>query len=1720
MSGSTTDNQQIATPTQQDVSAQNFLTTSVPTNTQSSLQTSAEVAGLQQGDRSFSDRLYDIPTKFAPLTVAAAANAFINTGVEVANFFGADQQKVTIEDEFGKDSDITNYYNNNSGVVEGAGLLAGSLLPGMLGIKALKLVQAGKLGDTAANITGLMSSVSDKALASATVDAAENAAGSSLFGISKANLIKGVLAKAGDEALQGAVYQTATLATMHASPLTDNNTIKDDVNDVLDSAKGFGLFGGVIAGAGIYSKVAKGVRDLDLDSKSSEAFGLQGLSQLKSGDRIIKLYETLDNLPEQPTRFGQMKLNATKLQTNQSIQEEFIKLSGGDKEVASAFRDTVEAARGAGIFDSNELINQFASMSRAGRVNDNSLVSKSTDAYFIPKTVDSSNIAAVTHDDLLLKEQTGAAATSRAYTLRSATDLPTIARATDTITLPSLVKDQPGNTIRPYAGAMEAYRNGIDIFVDGNGGVHVNPDSTKLQVTAVPNTSRQLKSGELKAVAATGNLPAGSKPYEALNTTFDTQTGKIYNTPVIPVVGDLAKPKLTPAGLQVGDNFYPHTASKEFDPLTVDPTEANSRYVWAGKRGIKTGDDFSSTDLPMLEQLYREQVAGVDHSEWLSEFSDGVDVPHDPNELLDHIATVKQGMLGDMLSQGKTQGEIERVLNTPTKGITTGFNTGVASDIMTPWEASDKIRNIRLAYDISTTKDNEGNLLRGLNGVNYRMQVAGDINTAQVANYLSGHIGLNADQGQQVMSALKLGGTSLDADINGAGKSFLGNANANYGTLAQQAERVGRTKNQLAQVVTSKVNDTLASAIQVLRQNPAAAAEHSMFTFIRHSTGEDFQFLPDSLAAEHNLPQGTVVLKGSLGMDAKTQMPTWDRTYLPNGFSTGDTEGAGLKTWYSLSPEVQAVERASQQLNAARLAQRDGFWKAAGLNKNTPDGNILYAPPINPDRYPFFAYVRQREGSAFGESGASIVTARSSTELQQKIASLGPEYDVFTDKNLKGYFSAKGEYDFNRSFGTSKVDTELRRKGIYNNAAPGTRPEDVISDLVGWHQRQELHLLDDHISLHNAATFDQLEAMGKRFEVVSTSKKGFVDQLTRNNSFNPYMSYINTALNRNPKDIMPLWQFAQEKLEGFADTAFNTARSNLGAVANGILPAEDAAKMAQKFGLGDIYGKTLDEIKNNYYGGLVNQLPPENIIRKFVSTANTVLHGTVIRLDAFQQLIHGVTLPIMALLEHSSATDDLKALTSVNLPGSQQQVPAFTRTLYNAVKNFFGDDAAKLKQAYANNIGFDASNFVTHGKMLDALTLPKTPIGIDGWNNKMNDAIAAGGKLSGSNWMNSFIHFVAADVGRQTGEALGFTGQDLIDHTGTFAQRVLGNVAAGQRAGIFQGPVGSALGLFQSYQWNTMQQILRHLGDGDTKAIAMAAGLQSSIFGVSSLPGFQYLNNLIGERHGNETGSDLYTAANSLLGKDVGDYLMYGSFSGLLGTSFYSRGDLNVRRPTILPVNPLQWPSVQAGIRVYSTLSQLANNLASSGGNAPASILMAAEHNGLSRPLSGLAELVQGYSTNTQGQLISKNAGLAELSTIAGMSRLAGARPLDEAIALDASYRVAAIKARDAERLNELGTAVKTSLRDGDNEGMSEEQSSRLLNEYAQAGGNVVNFSKWMMAQSAGAQTSVVNKISDNMRNPQSQYMQQIMGGIPLPDFRNTGSTRVNPVMPEQIEEP
>jgi hypothetical protein len=157
--------------------------------------------------------------------------------------------------------------------------------------------------------------------------------------------------------------------------------------------------------------------------------------------------------------------------------------------------------------------------------------------------------------------------------------------------------------------------------------------------------------------------------------------------------------------------------------------------------------------------------------------------------------------------------------------------------------------------------------------------------------------------------------------------------------------------------------------------------------------------------------------------------------------------------------------------------------------------------------------------------------------------------------------------------------------------------------------------------------------------------------------------------------------------------------------------------------------------------------------------------------------------------------------------------------------------------------------------MIDDLTLSggESPVKLteklDAAFQKAKSLADTGEKITGNRMAEEYNRFVAANVADQITQIAikaGVLGEkEAASYINTFVNRTQGNIMASQRPLIFQGPIGQAVGLFQGFQFNTMQQLFRAVSEGSAKDAAMMLGLQGTLYGLNGLPGFQYINQQI-----------------------------------------------------------------------------------------------------------------------------------------------------------------------------------------------------------------------------------------------------------------------------------
>lgn len=189
--------------------------------------------------------------QFISALPGAVASDLVNSSGAVIKFFGGDGWE-TDEHEMINKLDAFNvgaadYYDNHKGLVDGAELLATSLVPGALGIKALRAAQTGVAGSRILTSLGF-DMVSPAALDSARALAGQKAVqSSSVWNAFTGELGKAIAIGVASNTLDAAAFGATAMVATNASPIYSGMTPLDMVKNWGEDSLIFGGVGGVFS---------------------------------------------------------------------------------------------------------------------------------------------------------------------------------------------------------------------------------------------------------------------------------------------------------------------------------------------------------------------------------------------------------------------------------------------------------------------------------------------------------------------------------------------------------------------------------------------------------------------------------------------------------------------------------------------------------------------------------------------------------------------------------------------------------------------------------------------------------------------------------------------------------------------------------------------------------------------------------------------------------------------------------------------------------------------------------------------------------------------------------------------------------------------------------------------------------------------------------------------------------------------------------------------------------------------------------------------------------------------------------------------------------------------------------------------------------------------------------------------------------------------------------
>lgn len=1670
----------------------------------------ADNANLQAGGLS---SITDAITKGAPAAAISGALSIWNTARDFAGKDVVDTQEFigSVNESWG------NYYADHKEGVDLAGFVATSIVPGMAGVKALQLARAGLAGTRGGAILNFTASGKEKYLKAALAETGKDGVVGNILSANRRKLLGYATA---DSALEATAAELMIAATMNDSPVFNDATAGDFAWNIALGAS----FGGVIGGA-FQSITAKGVlknavlaiekekRAFDVVDPATKSGLDKGTQTLILAEQIEKLSKDVADIKFSYTWNG-AKSEATLESSNllagvrdrakksavDELQLKFNTLAGDNANIGQAYFQMitkgVQAAKEAGR-SADESIEMIAGyLNHVDNIGPINLAKMDIDNRKFYVSTEPTNIF-----DAFVKKQ-GPGTSKTAYILG------------DGITSADLnvaqITDYPlGTRLNDIARGP----NAPDVIMRGAGNrPFVNPYSKK--------------------VARVSENPSRIRMLVDLDTATVSPEGVVHFADIV----DPKKLVVGVASIEAGGRVLAQAASKAAD-FSLSAIDGSARFAWASKLDVHqfdklTGGVIDGQDLPMLTRALELGKSGhpdlkinvngqvLGQSEVAAQ-GGLVNIINEQKHLILEEQLAKYGAYDTRHLAAHMNESVEWVEGAIARNfVPDPQNVGAfteTADAFRPktayveWDFSDVKKSLdpQTAYDMQFGP--KFGAAKELDRF-YRME-ANRMVQQNAADFV-----LGADAKLFMEPTPNLAKT---ADKEGAGAKLFGASNAGYEKNAVLwAQDTGAA---LANYMQKKVDETISAlspAINSLRTAPQIdQIEFGVLTTALRNSSTRYVVSPldpqQLVSTEFMKAYERLSKAGGVNniRDVLDILPDLER---------------GQHTMEIKSKAVMDFLQQSTNINAKRQSKLTALYNAVGLNKSEAMPGSIYVPPIDTVRYPYHAFVRTKNKVGVGGE-TTMITAKDQTQLELLASRVDKEkFDVFFKKDTDNYFKIKGEYDYEMTLNSPRIDSELRRTGALSDHFPETRFTNVMEDWLGWHRKQEEKVARTAIETKYRQTFSELRFMSENFRTTAESVSRGIGSAFKSKVQDPFGDYVKTALNISKQNEFPLLDSFNEFIDKVGLKAGEAlARARSSSPQPGMAkPWEEADKIARDFGLGMPYSMAAGSPELAYMEA--NSAFPKNLIREAFQKGNMLLANFTLRLDFLNGFVNTLSTPIMLGTEMASIRRSLegnaetaglwKELTTLQVPGKDIRTPSMMKLGSSAIGNFFGPEKQALMQRY-RDIGAVKDVTQIYHQMLDDISFD-LQLNPAAYFQRVNSQVDKLAKFTGNDFLEDLTRFVTADIARQMSDPLVKAGKMSLSEQNAvmrvFVNRVQGNYVTSQRPVVFQGTTGAAVSLFQTYAFNVLQQLYRHMEAGDKKTLAVFAGLQSTVFGLNGLPFFDAVNkHLIGSMiAGNDTHKDAYSVLPSF-NKEAGDWLLYGTASAfpLFGDNMpalYTRGDINPRHLTILPTNPLDIPIVQAGIRVTENIVRMGKDIAK-GADMSDALLAGLEHNGVSRPLAGFAQVLGGRSTTSTGALVSaandwqSTSWLGSLKErmidFGGVSRMMGARPMDESVALNNMFRQKHYDALDKARIESLGRVVKTKFYDGD--APSSEELAQFAEDYAAAGGHVDKFSQAMQRWMKQSSVSVVNQTMENLNSRKAQRMMEVMGGERLTDYEN-----------------
>lgn len=818
----------------------------------------------------------------------------------------------------------------------------------------------------------------------------------------------------------------------------------------------------------------------------------------------------------------------------------------------------------------------------------------------------------------------------------------------------------------------------------------------------------------------------------------------------------------------------------------------------------------------------------------------------------------------------------------------------------------------------------------------------------------------------------------------------------------------------------------------------------------------------------------------------------------------------GSKQAMLLKKDVGELVDTHMALNAKHIENDMALASAKGRSiARSPE--IYYAPPVDLRVTPFFKFIIPKGGQE--ELGRFMIYGANQAELEAKAAYATKQYggthrivsqgEVSLEKQLRG------EYDAGKVFSDYDFDPELARMGRASEAQPSLDiyAAESLDLLRNWHHNKSESQIMQAVELKYASTMQALRKADAAFD--SANINSLKEGGKRTAELGIYESTRRIMLD-------------SASFEGTAADTYRRANDMISATGGAAIhhTAEAIRTLRGKKGVTqedfDALTKELaDHGFQNPYDNLTTLLARSEVVsdgrelNSLMRLANTLVASTTLRLDFMNSalqimstplLLHGAIKEAKIALAGTQAGKNLVNMTTVVNPVNGMREPSAAKLMADAIKNWFTPEGAafaeKLRERF---ILTDYNRQYLEAHDYSSLNGRHT---LNTVQQKVDQLATFGSKFTLHQKSEDMSRFMVAWSMKKIGEARGLGEDEVFALARNAVDKVHGVYRAHQRVQLFSGVVGQSIGLFQTYMFNVAQYMTRHISEGQGKTAAIAAFMQSTVFGLRSLPAFTTLNQMVADT--NRGKLDVYSLSGSESDPTgFGSYMLYGLGSHALITpvDFFSRGDMVLRHNLVVPTTVQDLPAVSIISKAVANIVRTGQMVAGAenAGEVGNALAYGLAHNALNRPLQGLGTLFMGNVTTNSGTPVFLNTNYTGYDPDAGFNfaamggRLLGGKPKTEAILLDSYYRRTAYQQEQAKTLADLGARVRVQLQ-GDS-GVSDESYMNFFSEYSSAGGTPENFHQFFSRNMGQASQGSVEQFRLKMQgdNPTSRAYNRLM---------------------------